>query len=47
MRTQFNHDVYQLMISKDRNRQLTYMLGYIDEGHIKGHEQQHIRVYEL
>ena len=32
MRTQFNRDVYQLMISKDRDRQLIYMLGYVDEG---------------
>ena len=36
MRTQFNHDVYQLMISKDRNRQLIYVQGYIDEGISRG-----------
>ena len=31
MRTQFNHDVYLLMVSNARNRQLIYMLGHIDE----------------
>ena len=31
MKTQFNNDVYLFMVNKDSNRQLIYMLGYIDE----------------
>ena len=31
MITQFNYEVFLLMSYNDRNRQLVYMLGYIDE----------------